>query len=65
MNVFGEILQRLQTIRHCERSEAIQRDAAEWIASSLSLLAMTETARMISEDARAKKKARAKRALIR
>jgi hypothetical protein len=28
--------------RHCERSEAIHRAArAEWIASSLSLLAMT------------------------
>jgi hypothetical protein len=28
ITVFGGILQRLQTIRHCERSEAIQRNAA-------------------------------------
>jgi hypothetical protein len=27
--------------RHCERSEAIQRLARRWIASSLALLAMT------------------------
>jgi hypothetical protein len=32
----------MKLIRHCERSEAIHRAAwAEWIASSLSLLAMT------------------------
>jgi len=30
-----------QRHRHCERSEAIQRLARRWIASSLSLLAMT------------------------
>src|SRR5262249_13898123 len=30
-----------QSHRHCERSEAIQRLTQSWIASSLSLLAMT------------------------
>ena len=30
-------------VRHCERSEAIQAVIAVWIASSLSLLAMTRT----------------------
>jgi hypothetical protein len=30
-----------QRHRHCERSEAIQQLARRWIASSLSLLAMT------------------------
>src|SRR5712672_1925383 len=36
------------SFRHCERSEAIQSDVggAEWIASSLALLAMTEDAMM-------------------
>jgi hypothetical protein len=28
--------------RHCERSEAIQKDDKSWIASSLALLAMTK-----------------------
>jgi hypothetical protein len=36
--------------RHCERSEAIHRAAwAEWIASSLSLLAMTVGSYFISQ----------------
>ena len=32
---------RMRRSRHCERSEAIQAAARFWIASSLSLLAMT------------------------
>jgi hypothetical protein len=33
------------TARHCERSEAIQSEMPIWIASSLSLLAMTKEKR--------------------
>jgi len=49
------------SFRHCERSEAIKSDigGADWIASSLALLAMTEDATIV---ARVKKKARLKRA---